>query len=279
MMRTLTIFFTVAFVSHIHALTTGDLSTVRFDQHPGSIVSAGLVFTDENNHAFRLGDHFGSQPTLLILGYYRCPMLCSFINDGLIQALQDLRPSVGRDFQVLNVGIDPGENAAAASAHRAQYLRRYGRAGASEGWHCLTGDAKSIAELAEQVGFRYAYDGATREYAHPSGIIVLTPNGAVSGYLFGATFDAKAVRDALVTAREGRSSSVLSQVLLLCYHFNPITGKYGSLVLAAVRTAGVTTVVALGALIVFMSRRERSRRLVQVTHSKSPAPPRGLTRS
>ena len=185
-------------------------------------------------------------------------MLCPLINDGLIQALQELRMNVGRDFQVVDFSIDPADTPADATQKKSEYLRRYGRKGASEGWHCIVGDQRSIAQLADEIGYRYAYDPETKQYAHPSGVIVLTPEGKISRYIFGATFDARELRDALIGAREGESTSTLSKLFLICYHYNPITGKYGVLIMLIVRIAGIATVLAIGLSIMYFARRPRS---------------------
>ena len=242
-------------VAQTSALTPGDLSRVTFEQHPGQQLSHDLVFRDENDRLFRLGNQFGKQPTILVLGYYRCPMLCTLINDGLIRALQELPLSVGRDFQVVDVSIDPTEKAAAAAAKKSEYLRQYGRSGAGDGWHFLVGDKPSITKLADTVGFRYAYDPEIQQYAHPSGIVVLTPEGRISRYIFGVKFDAKELGDALLAAKKGKSSSIISQVFLLCYHYNPITGKYGGLILSILRIGSVGFLAAIALWIFSMTRR------------------------
>ena len=139
---------------------------------------------------------------ILVLGYYRCPMLCTMINDGLINALANLQANVGADFDVIEVSIDPTETSAAAAEKKRIYLRRYGRAGAADGWHCLVGDQESIAQIADEVGYRYAYDPTIRQYAHPSGVVVLTPVGKISRYIFGVTFNAAELRDAIAAAKE-----------------------------------------------------------------------------
>jgi len=244
-----------AFAGRTRGLTPGDLSRVTFAQHPGVQISPDLVFRDQNDQPFRLGDHFGKQPTILVLGYYRCPMLCSLINDGLIHALQELPLNVGRDFQVINVTIDPAETPTVAAQKKSEYLHQYGRRGAPEGWHFLVGDKGSIAQLADQAGFRYAYDPQTHQYAHPSGVIVLTPKGKISRYVFGVRLDAKELHDAIVAAKEEKSSSVISQVFLLCYHYNPITGRYGGLVLATLRVASLGFLAAIAWWIFSMARR------------------------
>jgi protein SCO1/2 len=248
----------LALVRAISALTPGDLSRVTFEQHPGRQVPRDLVLRDENGHAFRFGDSTAKRPTVLVPGYYLCPMLCPLINDGLIEALQELRMSVGRDFEVVDFSIDPRDTPADAARKKSEYLRRYGRASAADGWHCVVGDERSVARFADEIGFRYAYDPKTKQYAHPSGVIVLTPDGKISHYLFGATFDAAELRDALIAAREGESTSTLSKLFLLCYHYNPITGKYGALIMSIVRVAAIATVLAIGSSIIYFTRRTPS---------------------
>ena len=244
-----------ALAAKARALTPGELSRVAFEQHPGVQVSSGLVFRDENNQPFRLGDHFGTQPTILVFGYYRCPMLCSLINDGLIHALQELPLSVGEDFQIINISIDPDETSAAAAQKKSEYLREYGRPKAVGAWHFLVGDKRSIEKLADQTGFRYVYDRQTTQYAHPSGVIVLTPTGKIARYVFGVRLDARELRDAIVAAQEEKSSSTISQIFLLCYHYNPITGRYGGLILAILRIASLGFLAAIGWWIFWMARR------------------------
>jgi protein SCO1/2 len=238
-----------------HALTPGDLARVTFDQRPGAQISPDLVFRDQNDRSFRIGDHFGKQPTVLVLGYYRCPMLCSLINDGLIHALQELPLAVGRDFQLIDVSIDPSETAALAAAKRSEYLREYGHPDRADGWHFLVGDQRAILQLTDQTGFRYAYDPQSRQYAHPSGVIVLTPEGKISHYVFGVRLDARELRDALVAAKKGKSSSTISRLFLLCYHYNPITGKYAPLILSVLRIASLTFLVVVLWFVFSMARR------------------------
>jgi protein SCO1 len=243
-----------AFAGQTRAVTPGDLRRVTFEQRAGVQISADLIFRDESDQPFRLGDHFGTQPTILVFGYYRCPMLCSLINDGLIHALQELPLNLGRDFQVIDVSIDPAETAKVARQKKAEYVRQYGRPGAADSWHFLVGNERSIAQLADQAGFHYVYDSQTRQYAHPSGVVVLTPKGKISRYVFGVRLDARELRDALVAAKEEKSSSIISQVFLLCYHYNPITGRYGGLILAILRVASLGFFAVIGWWIFSMAR-------------------------
>jgi protein SCO1/2 len=226
-------------------LSPDDLKRIGYDQHIGQPISSGLTFQESDKRAVALGDLFNTKPTLLVLGYYHCPMLCTLINDGLIESLQELRFDVGRDFNVINVSIDPNETSAVAAAKKVEYLRRYGRPGAAVGWHFLTGNEQAIAQLANEAGFRFQYDAATHEYAHPSGFIVLTPSGKISRYFFGVNFDPKELRSALIAASNGQRGSVVRELVLLCSHYNPITGKYGALVLNVLRILSVVTVLSL----------------------------------
>jgi protein SCO1/2 len=246
---------------------------VKFEQHPGQQISRDLVFRDEKGRALKLGELWGNRPVILVLGYYRCPMLCTMINDGLINALENLRANVGADFDVVELSIDPDETPAAAAERKALYVRRYGRSDAATGWHCLVGDAKAITQLADEVGYRYAYDLEIKQYAHPSGVIVLTPAGKISRYVFGATFNSTELRDALAAAKEGKSGSVLSQIFLLCYHYNPITGKYAALILSVLRIASIATVFVIIGFVALIIRRDRRARRVLYEISPSPDGP------
>jgi protein SCO1/2 len=163
--------------------------------------------------------------------------------------------AVGRDFQLIDVSIDPSETAALAAAKRSEYLREYGHPDRADGWHFLVGDQRAILQLADQTGFRYAYDPQSRQYAHPSGVIVLTPEGKISRYVFGVRLDARELRDALVAAKEGKSSSTISRLFLLCYHYNPITGKYAPLILSVLRIASLTFLVVVLWFVFSMARR------------------------
>lgn len=237
-------------------LSPDDLKHIRYDQHIGQAISPGLTFQESDKRSVMLGDLFKTKPTILVLGYYQCPMLCTLINDGMIEALQELRFDVGRDFNVINVSIDPHEGPALAAAKKVEYLKRYGRPGAAVGWHFLTGREETIAQLANEAGFRFQYDPVRREYAHPSGFIVLTPTGKISRYFFGVNFDANELRSAIITASNGQSGSVIHELILLCSHYNPITGKYGALILNVLRGASLATVLLLAWWIAAMCRRD-----------------------
>ena len=233
------------------------LRDIGFDQRLGETVTLGLDFRDEAGRAVRLGDYFGKKPVVLTLNYYSCPMLCTVTLNGLASALNVLTYTAGREFEVVTVSFDPKETPDLAARKKKSYLERYKRAGAAEGWHFLTGDQASIDALTKAVGFKYAWDAETKQFAHPDGVVVLTPSGKISRYLFGIEYAPKDLRFAIFEAAQGKILSPVDSLLLYCYHYDPSQGKYGATVMALVRVAGVLTVLGLGALIVTLKRREK----------------------
>jgi protein SCO1/2 len=233
------------------------LREVGIDQKLDATVPLDLAFVDENNRDVTLGDFFGTRPVILALVYYECPMLCGYVLNGLEGSLSALTFDAGRDFDVLVVSFDPGETPAIAADRRKSFLQRYRRAGAEAGVHFLTGREASIKRLTGAVGFRYAYDPAIDQFAHPAAITILTADGRVSRYLYGVEFAPKDLKLALVETAEGRIGTVVDQALLFCYHWDPESGKYGFVVMNIVRLAGATTAIGLGAFIVLALQRER----------------------
>ena len=236
------------------SLSPSDLKRITYDQHLGQALSRTLMFRESDRKSVFLGDLFNDKPTLLVLGYYHCPMLCTLINDGLIESLQELRFNVGRDFNIIELSIDPNETPEVATAKKREYLKRYGRAKAESGWHFLTADEGTIAQLANEVGFRFKYDPATHEYAHPSGFVVLTPDGRVSRYFFGVNFNPNELRSAIIAAGKGQNGSLIKELILLCCRYSPVTGKYGELVLTVLRVLGVGTVALMAWWIIHLGR-------------------------
>ena len=232
------------------------LKEVGIDQNLNSPVPLDLTFRDEAGHAVKLSQYFGRKPVILSLVYYNCPMLCTQVLNGLDRGLRDVPLNLGKDFEVVTVSIDPSETAKLAAAKRDLYTGIYGRAGASEGWHFLTGDEAQIKQLAGAVGFRYAYDPGSKQFAHASGIMVLTPSGKISRYFYGIQYPSRDLRLGLVEASEGRIGSPVDQILLFCYHYDPVTGKYGLLISRVIKAAGILTVLAIGLMIFVLARRE-----------------------
>ncbi len=236
------------------------LREVGIDQKLDQAIPLDLEFTDESGRTVRIGDYFGKRPVVLALVYYECPMLCTQVLNGLVGSLEALAFNPGAEFEVVVLSFDPGETPALAANKRETYLRRYSRPGTDAGWHFLTGRETAVKALADAVGFRYAYDEAIDQYAHPAAITVLTGEGRVSSYLYGIEFAPRDLRLALVEATEGRIGTAVDQVLLFCYHYDPETGKYGLVVMNLVRTGGILTVLGLGAFILLTLRRERRER-------------------
>ena len=232
------------------------LSDVGFDQHLGDTVPLDAVFRDETGQAVRLGDYFGKRPVVLSLAYYDCPMLCTVTLNGLASALDVLAFTPGRDFEIVTVSFEPKETPALAAAKKAAYLRRYKRPGAAAAWHFLTGDAAQIRRLTDAVGFKYAWDERTGQYAHASGVMVLTPDGRLARYLYGVEYAPKDLRFAIVEASQGRILSPVDRLLLYCYHYDPALGRYGRSVMALLRVGAVLTLAGIGAMIFGLRRRD-----------------------
>jgi protein SCO1/2 len=216
------------------------------------------VLRDESGRAVRLGDYFGRRPVVLSLAYYGCPMLCTLSLNGLASALKTLSFDAGREFEVVTVSFEPKETPEQATAAKKTYLDRYGRPAAAGGWHFLTGDAAAIAAVTRAVGFRFAWDEETRQYAHPTGIVVATPQGRIARYLYGVEYAPKDLRFALVEASSGRVGSPVDQLLLYCYEYDPVRGRYGAAILRTVRFFGILTVLSLVTLIAVLRYRERA---------------------
>jgi protein SCO1/2 len=234
------------------------LRDVGFDQHLGDAVPLDAAFRDESGRTVRLGDYFGSRPVVLSLAYYECPMLCTVTLNGLASALDVLAFEPGRDFEIVTVSFEPKETPALAAAKKASYLRRYKRPGAAGAWHFLTGDAAQIRRLTDAVGFKYVWDERSGQYAHASGVMVLTPDGRLARYLYGVEYAPKDLRFALVEASQGRILSPVDRLLLYCYHYDPALGRYGKSVMSLLRVAGVLTLGGLGAMILGLRRRDRA---------------------
>jgi protein SCO1 len=259
----------LVFSTSAQSLTENQLSQISFDQKLNSQVSLNLPFRDENGKSVTLQNYFGTKPVVLVLGYYQCPMLCTLTFNGMVEALNDMRWSIGRDFTVVHVSIDPKETPELAAAKKQSYVRKYGRAGAAAGWHFLMGDEPAIRQLADEVGFHYAYDPSIKQYAHPSGLVILTPDGKVAKYFFGVKFLPAELYASLQDASKSKVGSPIERLVLLCFHYSPIHGKYGALIMSIVRILGAVTLVGIAWLFIAMFRRERARVVLAV--SKIPA--------
>ncbi len=232
------------------------LQQVGIDQHIGQQIPLDLTFREETGRIVPLRQYFGRKPVLLTLVYYQCPMLCSQVLNGVVSSLLPLKLNVAKDFDVLTVSFDPRDTPAVATEKRNTYLRRYGRAGADKGWHFLTGETPAIAALTKAVGFRYVWDPKIQQYAHASGIMVLTPQGRLAQYFYGIEYAPKDLKLALVESSEGKLGTVVDQLVLYCYHYDPTTGKYGAVVTNMLRLGGALTLLLVGGYLAIAWRRE-----------------------
>ena len=235
------------------------LREIGFDQNLDKHVPLDTAFTDETGHAVKLGDYFGARPVVMVFAYYDCPMLCTLVINGLASALDVLSLEPGTDFEIVTVSFDPRDTPATAAAKKAAYIARYKRPGAAASWHFLTGEQSSVDRLTQAAGFRYVWDKETKQFAHPTGVIVLTPDGRLARYLFGIEYGPRDLRYAIVEASNGKVGSAIDSLLLYCYHYDPMTGRYGVAIMRAVRIAAAATVLALSAFIVVMVRSEKRR--------------------
>lgn len=235
------------------------LQNVGLDQRLDEQVPLDLPFRDEDGRSVTLSEYFTGRPVILVLAQYRCPMLCTQVLNGLVDALRNVTFQAGTEFQVVTVSFDTRETPELAAAKKASYLGRYGRPRSAGGWHFLTGEQVSIDRLTQAVGFRYSYDAATDRFAHASGVLVLTPAGRVSRYFYGIRYSPRDLRLGLVEAADNQIGSHVDQVLLFCFHYDAATGKYSASAMAAVRAGGVLTLLALGTFMLFGRWRDRRR--------------------
>jgi protein SCO1 len=231
------------------------LRSVGIDQKMGAQVPVNLPFLDESGHSVTLSQYLG-KPVILALVYYQCPSLCNMVLNGVLRSVKNLSLTAGNEYDIVAVSFDPRETSEMAAAKKASYVKGYNRPGAEQGWHFLTGPEASSKTLAEAIGFHYAYDAVSNQYAHGSAIMLLTPDGRVARYFYGIDYQARDVKLGLVEASDRRIGSAIDAVMLYCYHYDPSNGKYGMLVMNVLRVAGLVTVVTLAGFMIVMFRRD-----------------------
>ncbi|HEV3218022.1 MAG TPA: SCO family protein [Vicinamibacterales bacterium] len=233
------------------------LREIGFDQNLDGQMPLNTPFKDEAGRTVKLGDYFGTRPVVMVFAYYDCPMLCTVVINGLASALNVLSLQPGSDFEIVTVSFNPRDTPATASAKKASYIARYKQPGGAGAWHFLTGDQRSIDRVTKAAGFRYVWDQDTQQFAHPTGVMVLTPDGRLARYLFGIEYGPRDLRYAIVDASKGKVGSAVDSLALYCYHYDPAAGKYTVAIMRLVRAGGAATVLALGAFIFIMTRKER----------------------
>jgi protein SCO1/2 len=240
------------------------LRDVAIVQKLNEPVPLDAVFTDETGKQVRFGDYFqDGKPVVLALVYYECPMLCNQVLNDMTSALRAIRKfSIGKEYTVVTVSFDSREKSDLAARKKETYLRSYNRDGAAAGWHFLTGEDADIKRLADAVGFKYHWDEPTKQFAHASAIMLVTPQGKVSHYFYGLEYSPRDVQLGLIESSQNKIGSVADQLPLFCYHYDPSTGKYGLWVMGIVRIAGVLTLIGMvGAVFVMRRMRRRNQAL------------------
>jgi protein SCO1/2 len=230
---------------------------VGIDQNLNAQIPLELTFKNETGQVVRLGQYFREKPVVLALVYYECPGLCDLILNGLSHVMEQTSLNIGSDYDVVTVSFNPKETWQLAGAKKANYLEKYSRPGAKEGWHFLTGDEASIKSLADTEGFHYRYDPINKQFAHASGIMVLTPEGKISRYFYGIEYKPRDFRLGLVEASANKIGTTADQVVLFCYHYDPMTGKYGMPIKRVTQLLGTATALSLFGFVFVMLRRER----------------------
>jgi protein SCO1 len=235
------------------------LRQIGFDQNLDQQLPLDTQFVDEQGQTVRLGQYFGQRPVVLGFVYYDCPMLCTQVLGALTSTMAMVTLEAGKDYDVVLVSFDPRETPKQAATRKIEYMHRLKKPDAEKNWHFLTGQQGDIARLTSAAGFRYTWDEDTQQFAHPAGVIVVTPDGRPARYLFGIEYGPRDVRLALVEASQGKIGSLADNLLLFCYHYDPMTGRYGFVIMRILRVAGVATVLLLAASILLMVRRERQK--------------------
>jgi protein SCO1 len=232
------------------------LNGVGIDQQLGAAIDLNLPFRDESGKTVHLKDFFRGKPVILAPVYFMCTSLCPMTLNSLVESLRVLKFNAGRDFDVVAFSFDPKETPQMAAAAKAHYFKDYDRAGTANGWHFLTGEEASIHALTETIGFHYVWDTHSSQWAHATAIIVATPEGRVGQYFYGLEYSGRDLRLSLVQASSEKLGTIVDRVLLYCYHYDPVTGKYGLIVMRTVRIVGTLTALALFGFMYVMFRRD-----------------------
>jgi protein SCO1/2 len=240
------------------AARNNPMDGVGITQHLGAQVPFDDELYDESGAPGTLSRYFDGRPIILALVYYRCPMLCNEVLNGLVRSLRDMGLHAGVDYSVVAVSFDPGDTPELARQKRDHYVAEFD-SNTAKAWHFLTARPPAIDRLTRAVGFNYRFDESSRQFAHPASVVVLTPEGRINRYLFGIDFAPRDLRLSLVEAADGKIGSSTDRLLLLCFHYDPATGKYGFLIMRVLRIAGALTVVSIGVLVWFVARKPRRR--------------------
>jgi protein SCO1/2 len=241
-----------------------EMAGITIDEKSGQTISLDTAFTDEAGKSVTLGAYFqNGKPVVLQLSYFGCPMLCTLVSQGLVDSFNDLTLMMGKEFEVINISFDPSETPKLAAEKKKSFVDAYNRPAGAESWHFLTGSTASIKQITDQTGFRYKWIEQSKQFSHPAALILLTPDGKISRYLYGVKYDPKTLRLSLVEASEGKIGNTVDRILLTCFHYDSYAGKYTMTAMNIMRAGGVVSVVVLASVIFTLVRRE-------LRHRKTP---------
>jgi protein SCO1/2 len=232
------------------------IQDVTFSQRLGERLPLDARLKDESGRDVTLGDYFGRKPVVLAFVYYQCPMLCPLVMNGISSALKVVPFTAGQEFDVVLISFDPRDTPEAANAKKRAHLQHWAVPETADGWHFLTGTEQEIQRVSSAAGFTYQWDAETQQFAHVSGLLVATPDGRLARYFYGVEFSPKDLRLALVDSGQGRLGSVVDELLLYCFHYDPSSGKYGAAFMNIMRLGGVLTVCLILGFIAVMRRRD-----------------------
>jgi protein SCO1/2 len=241
------------------------LQEVGIKQNLGAQLPLDTEFKDENGNPVKLGNYFNkNKPVVLALVYYECPMLCNEVLNGLTGSIKGISFDVGKEFDIVAISFDARENDKPnlAKNKKEGYLSRYGRAGAENGWHFLTGTQNSIDAVANAVGFSYVYDEKTEQFAHAGGVMIVTPDGIMSRYYYGIDYEPRQLKFGIMDSAQSKVGNPAEQLLLYCYHYDPSSGKYGLSIMKVIRFAGVATILGMVGMMLVFWRRNKKKVLV-----------------
>lgn len=233
---------------------------VNVDEKLDAALPLESQFLDHTGKAVRLGEYFtGKKPVVLILAYHSCPVLCSMVQNAAATALKSVKWTVGKEYEVVVLSIDPRDTPQRAAEKRAAIMAGYGRPGSDDGFHFIVGAKPEIDRVAESIGFKYEYDPEQQQYGHPAVVMFAKPSGHMARYLYGLEYDPNDVRIALFEAAAGRSISTIEKLILYCYHYDPQDGKYVVMATRVMKLGGAITVALLGTFLALMWAFERRR--------------------
>lgn len=249
------------------------IKEVQFKQRLNNQVDVNAKFTDSDGKEVTLAECMNGKPTVFVLAYYRCPRLCNMVLNGVAKALQAIDFEPAEDFNIVVVSFDPTDTVEIAADKKKSVVHAFDRKGDPTGWNFLIGDEATVKAAAESVGFQYVYDPKSGEYAHASGMVILTPEGRISRYFYGIDYSTRDVRLGLVEASQGQIGSPVDELLLLCLHYDPTNGKYGLAILNLVRAGGLLTVAAMVGFIGMSIRHDRQAAPVAKASSETDSQP------